>query len=242
MATMVCRGLQSCLDSHLADQRAFIFRSPFEFPSKPPFSGADEIDIGQSPADSGGRSSLQSPAIQKEAVYVHPTAKRFNPTGLSEKSLNLCTENLGNETGSDMIENSIFSPEIDGGDLQRKGGRKSHSNFHSHSHSHSHQFPPPLTTIRETESFRVKPHREEGRLIIEAVKTPARQSCFQAERSHGRLRLCFFETEEIEEIDDDDEEEEEDDEVSAETTAYEGNGVNNGNGLVNLEQFKIATC
>ena len=145
---------------------------------------------------------------KSESVYVHPLAKRFNLTGLSEKSLELCTENLGNETGIDIIENNIFSPETGGEDLQTKWGKKTHSNSNSNSNSNSHEFPPPLTTIRETESFRVMPHRQEGRLIIAAVRTPARSPCFQAERSGGRLRLCFVETEESEEIDGGDEEEE----------------------------------
>lgn len=213
MATMVCRGLQSCLDPHLSDQRTFIF-PPFELPLKHPSISLIDSDqthilnpsppagIPNSGAGDGGWSLLQSlapPASKQESVYVHPLTKRFNPTGLSEKSLNLCTENLGNETGSDIIENTIFSPEIDGEDFHRKWEKKPH--FNSNLHSSSHRLPPPLTTIRETESFRVTPHREEGRLIIAAVKSPSRAPCFLAERSGGRLRLCFAKTEESEEAD-----------------------------------------
>ncbi|XP_038875205.1 protein FANTASTIC FOUR 3-like [Benincasa hispida] len=253
MATMVYRSLQSCLDSNLVDQRTFIF-PPFDLPLKHPFPDSSkslihsdqcQIPNNSSPAGipnsgAGGWTFLQSldvgetPVSKPESFYVHPLAKRFNPTGLSEKSLKLCTENLGNETGSDIIENNIFSPETDGEDLQRKWERKSHS----YSNSHSHQFPPPLTTIGETESFRVMPHREEGRLIIAAVRAPARLPCFQAERSGGRLKLCFMTTEESEEMDSGDEE------VGAETETAtmmknEENGENNGR--VNLEQFSIAT-
>lgn len=259
MATMVYRSLQSCLDSNLVDQRTFIF-SPFDLPLKPHFpdpskslihsdqcqiqNNSPPTGIPNSTTGSGGWTLLQSldaghtPVSKPESVYVHPLAKRFNPTGLSEKSLKLCTENLGNETGSDIIENNIFSPETDGEDLQRKWERKSHSYSNSHSHSHSHEFPPPLTTISETESFRVMPHREEGRLIIAAVRAPSRLPCFQAERSGGRLRLCFMKTEESEEMDGGDEE------VGDETETVmmmknEGSGENNGR--VNLEQFGIAT-
>lgn len=53
-------------------------------------------------------------------------------------------------------------------------------------------FPPPLTTIRGSEPLRVRPHRENGRLVIEVTKVPPSPLCFQAERSHGRLRLCFL--------------------------------------------------
>ncbi|XP_022959262.1 protein FANTASTIC FOUR 3-like [Cucurbita moschata] len=239
MATMVYRSLQSCLDSHLVDQRTLIF-PPFDPPLKPPFSDPSKslIHSDQCGGGNGGDwPSVQSllagetPVRKSESVYVHPLAKRFNLTGLSEKSLELCTENLGNETGIDIIENTIFSPETGGEDLQTKWGKKTHSS--SHSNSNSHEFPPPLTTIRETESFRVMPHREEGRLIIAAVRTPARSPCFQAERSGGRLRLCFVETEESEEIDGGDEEEEEVGEETATAML-----VNEGN----LDQFSIATC
>ncbi|XP_023006206.1 protein FANTASTIC FOUR 3-like [Cucurbita maxima] len=239
MATMVYRSLQSCLDSHLVDQRTLIF-PPFDPPLKPPFSDPSKFLIHSDQCGGGNGGdwpSVQSllsgenPVRKSESVYVHPLAKRFNLTGLSEKSLELCTENLGNETGIDIIENTIFSPETGGEDLQTKWGKKSHS----FSHSNSHEFPPPLTTIRETESFRVMPHREEGRLIISAVITPARSPCFQAERSGGRLRLCFVETEESEEIDGGDEEEEEE-EVGKETAT--AMLVNEGN----LDQFSIATC
>ena len=256
MATMVYRTLQSCLDSNLVDQRTLIF-PPFDLPLKPSFpdssktlihSDSDQCQIQtnsppNSGASTGGWNFLQSldadhtPVSKPESVYVHPLAKRFNPTGLSDKSLKLCTENLGNETGSDIIENNIFSPETDDEDLQRKWERKSHSYSNSHSHSHSHEFPPPLTTISETESFRVMPHREEGRLIIAAVRAPARLPCFQAERSEGRLRLCFVKTEESEEMDGGDEVGEETETVV--TMKNEGNGENNGR--VNLEQFSIAS-
>jgi hypothetical protein len=70
-------------------------------------------------------------------------------------------------------------------------------------------FPPPLTTIRGSESLRVRPHREDGRLVIEVTKVPPSTSCFQADRSNGRLRLSFstnqttsFDPEEEQEQDD----------------------------------------
>ncbi|KAK7405882.1 hypothetical protein VNO78_07494 [Psophocarpus tetragonolobus] len=82
---------------------------------------------------------------------------------LSPKSLELCTENLGNETGTNITDNTI-------------------DHFLSSSSSHSlsrttneprkklHQartFPPPLTTIRV---IRVTPQREPGRLVLQLTK------------------------------------------------------------------------
>lgn len=123
-------------------------------------------------------------------TYLHPALKPSSHR-LSPKSLELCTENLGNETGSDIIESGIellsshssecgeaevMSPGI----IREKQKRKARE---------GRSFPPPLTTITGSESIRVRPHREGGRLVLQLIKVP---SSFQAERSPGRLRLCFW--------------------------------------------------
>ena len=41
----------------------------------------------------------------------------------------------------------------------------------------------------EKGAVQVRPRREDGRLILEAVPTPSTPSCFIAERVNGRLRL-----------------------------------------------------
>ncbi|XP_047178688.1 protein FANTASTIC FOUR 3-like [Vigna umbellata] len=109
---------------------------------------------------------------------------------LSPKSLELCTENLGNETGSDIIESGIEllsshssecgDGEVSPGMIREKQKRKARE---------GRSFPPPLTTITGSESIRVRPHREGGRLVLQLIKVP---SSFRAERSPGRLRLCFW--------------------------------------------------
>ncbi|KOM26596.1 hypothetical protein LR48_Vigan303s001800 [Vigna angularis] len=109
---------------------------------------------------------------------------------LSPKSLELCTENLGNETGSDIIESGIEllsshssecgDGEVSPGMIREKRERKARE---------GRSFPPPLTTITGSESIRVRPHREGGRLVLQLIKVP---SSFRAERSPGRLRLCFW--------------------------------------------------
>ncbi|XP_040996474.1 protein FANTASTIC FOUR 3-like [Juglans microcarpa x Juglans regia] len=154
--------------------------------------------------DLGGWSFLQAmsinpegpkEAMEKENIYVHPLDKRSSSI-LSEKSLELCTENLGNETGTEIKEGSIFSlPASDskGGNLPTREQRKSRQLFGAKK-INPRNFPPPLTTISGSESLRVRPHREDGRLIIKAVKAPVTHTYFQAERSHGRLRLCVLKT------------------------------------------------
>jgi hypothetical protein len=229
MATIVCQGLQSCLDSHLVEPRTVRlkmsspkphFSQPLELALKSCFLDSNTKEVGElssnnnnnhqtsSNPDLGGWSFLQAlsttpSSIEKDntTTYVHPLVKR-SWSKLSEKSLELCTENLGNETGTDINEsNIIFSlPSCDsnseGGNLPTMVEQpKSRQLFGAKSKkANLHNFPPPLTTISGMESLRVRPHREDGRLIIKAVKAPAKHTYFQTERSQGRLRLSLFKT------------------------------------------------
>ncbi|XVF38157.1 hypothetical protein REPUB_Repub20aG0075800 [Reevesia pubescens] len=131
--------------------------------------------------------------VEKENNYVHPLVNRSLST-LGEKSMELCTENLGNETGSDILEDNIFSlssSDCEDGNLPTRNQRKSRQLLGARK-AISCNFPPPLTTISGSESLQVRPHRQEGRLVIKAVKAPSTNTLFQAERSNGRLRLCLL--------------------------------------------------
>lgn len=229
MATVVCQGLQSCLESPLVEPRTVRLKLSS---SRPHLSQALELDLksclfdsntkeveddcsiqepcnksydhldnhGSSNPESGGWSFLQAistlvplDAKEKENTYVHPLVKRSS-SALSEKSLELCTENLGNETGTDIIEGSIFSlpsSDSEGGNLPTGEQTRPRQLFGAKK-VNPRKYPPPLTTISGSQSLRVRPHREGGRLIIKAVKAPERDSCFHAERSHGRLRISFL--------------------------------------------------
>ncbi|CBI32338.3 unnamed protein product, partial [Vitis vinifera] len=96
----------------------------------------------------------------------------------------------------------------------------------------STSFPPPLTSIssRGGGGLQVRPHREDGRLVIEAVAIPACHSYFHADRSDGRLRLqllkdCFQNcNNEATKEEDDEQVVEEDGEVEADEEAVEGGG------------------
>lgn len=235
MATIVCQGLQSCLESHLVEPRTL--RLKLSSSSMPQSSQTQELlamkscfpdsntreeaekkqiiknhlqnnNQNSKKSDVGGWSFLQALSngssqeqVPKETIYVHPLVKRPSST-LSEKSLKLCTENLGNETGTDMImESNIFSEElcskVVGNYLPRKEEQDKEKQKQSQGSiakkAKAPSFPPPLTTISGRDCLQVRHQRVNGRLIIEAVKAPSKQSCFQAERSNGRLRLCLLE-------------------------------------------------
>jgi len=151
-----------------------IHRQPIDLPFK-------SHDAAWSTIQALSSGPKESPSLD---TYVRPLLKPSS-LKLSPKSLELCTENLGNETGSDIVGSGIellssHSSECGEGEVREKQKRKARE---------GRVFPPPLTTIRGSESIRVRPHREGGRLVLQLTKVP---SSFQAERSPGRLRLCFW--------------------------------------------------
>lgn len=170
----------------------------------------DQLKIKNSPpnrsTDNAGWSFLKalsnipsSPkeTLEKENLYQHPLTKSTS-SRLSEKSLELCTENLGCETGSFMTESNNFSF-YSMGNSARKEQEKNHKEKEVEGYLYSnkkvktcHEFPPPLTTMSGEVSIQVRIRRENGRLNIEAVETPIKESCFVADRSEGRLRLCIL--------------------------------------------------
>nr|XP_023872845.1 protein FANTASTIC FOUR 1-like [Quercus suber]POE85337.1 protein fantastic four 2 [Quercus suber] len=181
-------------------------------------------------ADLGGWSFLQALTNNShtanygtkiEKLYVDPLVKRCS-LRLSEKSLEMCTESLGSETGSSVIITetnkdheisliSLVSTENNGPKKQNK--------------HHCRSFPPPLTSISGSSVVHVRPHREAGRLVLEAVPAPSCNSLFHAVRGDGRLRLQLVHndqetTEEDEEEYEqvlEEEEEEEEEEVEVQT-------------------------
>ncbi|XP_047179535.1 protein FAF-like, chloroplastic [Vigna umbellata] len=135
--------------------------------------------------------------------YVHPLVKR-SKSCLSEKSLQICTESLGSETGSDGF--SSYSPsetedseeeKEEKGEEEKEKVELSHGEeFHVPKQNHavkitSRSFPPPLPSLR------MRSHRDNGRLFIQAVSVPS-QNNFSAERQNGRLVLTFAEMSEEE--------------------------------------------
>jgi hypothetical protein len=156
-------------------------------------------------------SNISQNTSKKETTtitYVHPQQKPSSLV-LCPKSLELCTENLGSESGIDIVENDMLLSSLGTMEEQRQPCRQV---LAATKKVKTQNFPPPLTTIRGSESLRVRPHREDGRLVIEVAKVPTSTCCFQADRSQGRLRLCFLtnqttsfgpEEEQEEDVDDD---------------------------------------
>ncbi|XVF05072.1 hypothetical protein REPUB_Repub05bG0139800 [Reevesia pubescens] len=147
--------------------------------------------------------------------YIHPLVKR-SASSLSEKSLEVCTESLGSETGSDVFSSY---PPSETGDIeedkeedqeqQQKQEKVSQLssfdaeelprivkyNYDVGKKSPNRSFPPPIPSLsrKDGASVRMKTHRDSGRLVLEAVSVPS-QNNFLAQRQDGRLVLTFANT------------------------------------------------
>nr|XP_009789905.1 PREDICTED: protein FANTASTIC FOUR 3-like [Nicotiana sylvestris] len=212
-ASILCQGMQSCMEAQLPEKHVLINKlSPptliFSQSKFNMFSQEAEAKRGVEPNEEicvrsndlqnqhgndnkGGWSFLEALDSAKKdnaenEVYIHPLMKRSSSSTLSPKSLEMCTENLGSETGSDISEsieeNSCFLSERenshDVGRSKRREIIKKHYRISS--------FPPPLTSLNVVQ---VRSQREGGRLILKATTC---KSCFQTERADGRLRLSLL--------------------------------------------------
>ncbi|XP_028756777.1 protein FAF-like, chloroplastic [Neltuma alba] len=137
--------------------------------------------------------------------YVHPLVKR-SQSSLSEKSLEICTESLGSETGFDLPSSD---PPSETGDSeedreeereQKVTGEAEEDNFEVPRYNYTanskksspRSFPPPLPSLSRSDgpSLHMRSHRDDGRLVLEAMSVPS-QNNFSAQRQDGRLVLTF---------------------------------------------------
>ncbi|KAI3973728.1 hypothetical protein MKX01_031148 [Papaver californicum] len=142
--------------------------------------------------------------------YVHPLVKQ-SKSCLSLKSLEICTENLGSESGSDGYPHSDISlsdTEEEDEEIEqvveeeaiqqvvveeKKKEAVAVMNYSKKSSSVTRSFPPPLKSLSKPGGggIQMKTHRKDGRLILEAVSVPTSTNCFNAQRRDGRLVLTF---------------------------------------------------
>ncbi|KAI3741868.1 hypothetical protein L1987_59546 [Smallanthus sonchifolius] len=203
MAPVVCQGLQSCfLEPRLTESIVLtpkLSSKPTQLEQKP------ELEANSNNGESVNKNNgwgffnvLENPTskhAENEEVYVHPMVKR-SASALSTMSLEMCTESLGTETGSDVSESS---DEFNWEERERFGRllRSKAHNFDrkmmSHLKGRGGGFPPPLTSISGLDgTVKVRPHREVGRLVIKAESVSDCGTKFEVERSNGRLSLSLL--------------------------------------------------
>lgn len=243
MSSVVCQNFQSCFEPRTlglqvsSNQLAFLcdMRSPTvsesRFNTEQPhkyYNHGNNNTYKQKTTNSDSWSSIESitkvdevDEKKEKSTYIHPMVKRSS-SALSGKSLELCTETLGCETGTnvdddDNVSFSTSSMSSNSVESCRSPARKTSNSQQFSVHekvitSPRRSFPPPLTSIGNSSDCNVqfRPHREGGRLVIKAIAVATSPTCFQAERVNGRLRLLL--KEQVFNEDQENEEEEEDDE------------------------------
>lgn len=178
----------------------------------------EEIEPGQSDVWSSILSEKKKTESSKDTVpppYVHPLMKRAS--SLSEKSLEICTESLGSETGCDGFSSHASSEtgdaEIEIHDetnlvvnvTETKVEEITETEIVVEQESSiivpNHiielprgSFPPPIRSLssQSGSSLHMKTRRDNGRLVLEAVSMPSHNN-FSAKRQDGRLLLTFAE-------------------------------------------------
>ncbi|KAJ9543215.1 hypothetical protein OSB04_022922 [Centaurea solstitialis] len=194
---IVYQGLQTCLEPQFNDQN---------LPNSPKI---------QEPNNGGGvkkknvsgwsfLEALENPSMasknleEAHVVYVHPMVKRSS-SALSSKSLEMCTEGLGSESGSDVSESGDEFCSISMEERERfRAVRMSRCcrSFDRKTRGGSGGsggFPPPLTSISGSDgTVKVRHHREGGRLVIKAVSVSNGGTNFKTERTNGRLKLSLL--------------------------------------------------
>lgn len=134
----------------------------------------------------------QKPPAPRQAPYVHPLVRRSSSL-LTQKSLEICTESLGSETGSDGFsdaDGSATDRSCPGSDDER-GGEEVAPRA-----APPRAFPPPLPSLarRKVEStMEMRQERQDGRLLVKVVPV-ASSTLFRAQRRGGRLLLSFADT------------------------------------------------
>ncbi|CAH8383254.1 unnamed protein product [Eruca vesicaria subsp. sativa] len=174
--------------------------------------------------------------------YVHPLMKRAS--SLSEKSLEICTESLGSETGcegfssyassetGDSEENLVLNVTVtkEEEETEIEIVEKEPITVSNHTpciELPKGSFPPPIRSLssQSGSALHMKTRRDNGRLVLEAVSMPSHNN-FSAKRQDGHLLLTFAEiSDEEDETDELQWFEDEEVEEAQDEFAYKPNGL-----------------
>ncbi|XP_010535716.1 PREDICTED: protein FAF-like, chloroplastic [Tarenaya hassleriana] len=214
----------------------------------------DDERPGQSGVWSSILSQKSEPIKMVPPPYVHPIVKRAS-SSLNEKSLEICTESLGSETGSDVFSRFPSPGKRDAEEQKEEDQSEAEQETWVPNHNLNStivkkslgggSFPPPIPSLssQSGKSLHMKTRRDNGRLVLEAVSM-ASQNNFCAKRQDGRLVLTFTdpkdETNDSNEREEDEEEEtlwfnEEEEPRNGLAGVY--NFTQNPNGLANVHRL-----
>jgi hypothetical protein len=211
MSVAVCRG------PVMPTFEAPSWLPPVETYKKP------EVVVDDRPAQVDVWNAIQAADVDRAAKkaskpYVHPLV-RHSSSLMSQRSLEVCTESLGNESGSGDFTSSLDMASLfdsvlpaaaaaaeepfwqhdaarDHEEEQWESKDLAAVNYHRSVRTRSPRraFPPPLPSMsrRDGPCLQMRPRRQDGRLVVEAVAVRPR-GYLHARRQGGRLRLSFVE-------------------------------------------------
>ncbi|CAH8356710.1 unnamed protein product [Eruca vesicaria subsp. sativa] len=174
------------LDSSITPQDNISTTNAASSPAPKPNSNSKSCSFLETITNSNSDDKDKKPLLP----YVHSPSSRRT---LSDESLALCTESLGSETGSDVItDQDLFSVSSELQTMETKTSTTtSRTSIQERKRNAMASFPPPLTSMRGFDCIQVKSHRENGRLVMSAMKPQPRDRCLQ-DRSNGCVRLAFL--------------------------------------------------
>uniref|UniRef100_A0A803NRG2 Uncharacterized protein n=1 Tax=Cannabis sativa TaxID=3483 RepID=A0A803NRG2_CANSA len=212
MSTSICQGLQSCLEPASAEPKVLRLKlalpKPILAPSSPPkpnnsestyhkqTDGNDNKNVGASGwnfLQALSNNNTKNDTKTDEKVYVHPMVKRSSAM-LNAKSLQMCTEGLGSETGSDSGDSSgdemslLSSSPLSSAKTKKSGATQAAKRYCNRSCSSS--FPPPLTSVSGSSGLQlVVKHQEEEQGLDGRERGIIGVGSLVAEEEEHQLRL-----------------------------------------------------
>ncbi|KAJ0238751.1 Protein FAF-like [Hirschfeldia incana] len=171
----------------------------------------EEIEPDQTDVWSSILSDKKKKAETVPPPYVHPLMKRAS--SLSEKSLEICTESLGSETGCEGLSwhadaeidkeeeeaSLVLNVTVTKEEEETEAAEQEAITVPIPNHTTSIElprgsFPPPIRSLssQSGSALHMKTRRDNGRLVLEAVSMPSHNN-FSAKRQDGRLLLTFAE-------------------------------------------------
>ncbi|KAE8647326.1 hypothetical protein Csa_003510 [Cucumis sativus] len=171
MISSVCQGLQSHVESHVLSLQLFPQEASYPTTNRVSQRKYEKEVEANSKNDENIKmwsflQPLSSGHQEEDEMYITHSFTR-----LSKKSLEMCTESLGSESGSNMGENDIsLSTLISDEDFRSNVRRNSTLSSHRKAIRKYTTYPPPLTSISGSTNVRVESYRKDGRLVLRAMK------------------------------------------------------------------------
>lgn len=186
MSVAVCRGpaVPAFVEAPSWMRPAELFKpEPLadDRPAQVDIWNAIQADVDNKASDHGAKKASSKPYVRRSS-----SSSRL----MSQRSLEICTESLGSETGSDGFSDA--GTDRQDSDDDEHASEEAAANLKMPARA----FPPPLPSLaRRTvaSTLQMRQHRRDGRLLVEAVPVLS-TTLFRAQRRGGRLLLCFADT------------------------------------------------